>query len=92
MVPYLDMPYNEASTAQLTWKLSDKEDTAAGSLSVVHHGRTRKYCQLYRSYGDLDNERLVLHSGFSRMADPADRMRITWALVDGVGGVPCAVV
>ena len=58
MVPYLDMPYNEASTAQLTWKLSDKEDTAAGSLSVVHHGRTRKYCQLYRSYGDLDNDRV----------------------------------
>ena len=34
-------------------------------LSMVHHGRTRKHCQLYRSYGDLDNERLVLQYGFA---------------------------
>ena len=61
MVPYLDMPYHEAGTAQLTWKLSDKEDIAAGCLSVVHHGRTRNHCQLHGSYGDLDNGMLVLH-------------------------------
>ena len=52
---------HEAGTAQLTWKLSDKEDIAAGCLSVVHHGRTRNHCQLHGSYGDLDNGRLVLH-------------------------------
>ena len=40
-------------------------------MSVVHHGRTRKYCQ-----------RLV------RMVNPADRVRIVWALVDGMGGMP----
>ena len=28
MVPYLNMLYNEPGTAQLSWNLSDKEDTA----------------------------------------------------------------
>ena len=41
--------------------------------SVVHHGRTRKHCQLYRSCRDLD----------SRQA-----LRIAWALIDSAGGVP----
>ena len=36
-------------------------EIAAGRLSEVHHGRTRKHCQLYRSCDDLDNERLMLH-------------------------------
>ena len=36
-------------------------EIAAGRLSVVHHGRTRKHCQLYRICENLDNERLVLH-------------------------------
>ena len=37
MVPYLNMLYNEAGTAQLSWNLSDKEDTAV-QLSMVYHG------------------------------------------------------
>ena len=37
MVPYLNMLYNEAGTAQLLWNLSDKEDTAV-QLSMVYHG------------------------------------------------------
>ena len=35
MVPYLDMLYHEAGTAQLTLKLKDEEDIMAGCLSVV---------------------------------------------------------
>ena len=61
IAPWLDMVNREAGAAQLAWKLSDEEEIAAGPLSVVHHGRTRKHSQLYRSYGNLDNERLVLH-------------------------------
>ena len=48
-------------------------------------GRTRKHCQLYRSYGDLDNERLMMHYKIARMANPADRVRVALALEDGVG-------
>ena len=51
----------EAGTAQLPWNMSDEDEIAVSRLSVVHHGRTRKHCQLYGSYADLDNERLVLH-------------------------------
>ena len=40
--------------------MSDEEENATGRLRMVHHGRTKKHCQLYGSYGDLDNERLVL--------------------------------
>ena len=52
--------YRDACVALFAWKLSDEEEIAAGSLRVVHRGRTRKHCQLYGSYGDLDNERLVV--------------------------------
>ena len=53
----------EDSAAQLASKLSDEEEITVESLSVhsVHHGRARMHCQLYENYGDLDNERLVLH-------------------------------
>ena len=73
MVSYLDMLNHEAGTAQLAWNLSGKEDIAVNFLSVVRHGRTRNNCHLYRSYGDLDNERLVLQYGFARMTNLADR-------------------
>ena len=52
---------HETDADQLAWKLSDEEDIAPDRLSGVHHGRTRKHCQLYRSCDDLDNERLMLH-------------------------------
>ena len=58
----------------MVWNLSDEEDTAVNRLGMVHHGRTRKHCHLFRSYGDLDNEKLVLQYGFTRMANPADRV------------------
>ena len=56
----------------MVWNLSDEEDTAVNRLGMVHHGRNRKHCHLCRSYGDLDNERLVLQYGFARMANPSD--------------------
>ena len=34
---------------------------------------------------NLDNERLVTDYGFAWIANPADRVRIAWALVDGLG-------
>ena len=46
MVPYLNVLYYEAGTAQLAWSLSDEEDTAVDRLSMVHNGRTRKHCHL----------------------------------------------
>ena len=67
---------HEAGTAQLAWNLSGEEDIAVNFLSLVHHGRTRNDCHLYRSYGDLDNERLVLQYRFARMTNLADRVRI----------------
>ena len=76
MVPYLNVLYHEAGTAQLAWSLSDEEDMAVDRLSMVHNGRTRKHCHLRRSYGDLDNGRLVLQYGFARMINPGDRVRI----------------
>ena len=60
IVPNFDMLNREAGAVKLAWKLSDKEEIAASRLCVVHHGRTRKHCQLYGSYRDLDNEWLVL--------------------------------
>ena len=53
-----------------------QEDIAVNFLSVVRHGRTRNNCHLYRSYRDLDNERLILQYGFARMTNFADRVRI----------------
>ena len=53
-----------------------QEDIAVNFLSVVRHGRTRNNCHLYRSYRDLDNERLVLQYGLARMTNLADRVRI----------------
>ena len=76
MVSYLDMLNHEAGTAQLAWNLSGEEDIAVNFLSLVRHGRTRNDCHLYRSYGDLDNERLVLQYRFARMTNLADRVRI----------------
>ena len=61
IVPCLDMLNSEAGAAQLAWKLRDEEEIVAGRISLVHHGRTRKHCQLCGSYGDLDNKRLLLH-------------------------------
>ena len=66
MLPYLDMLNHKTGTAQLTRKLSDEEVIAAGRRGTVPHGRTRKPYKLYRSYGDLYNERLVLQYGFAR--------------------------
>ena len=49
--------YCDACAALFAWKLSDKEEIVADHLSVVHHSRIRKHCQLYRSYRDLDSDR-----------------------------------
>ena len=61
LVLCLDMLNREASAAHLASKLSDEKEIVVDSLSVVPHGRARMHCQLYENYGDLDNERLVLH-------------------------------
>ncbi|KAL9190951.1 hypothetical protein ACHAXT_000657 [Thalassiosira profunda] len=85
MVPLLDMLNHEDEAAQAQWSRSD--DTEAGRLTVMTSEKTKKHMQVYRNYGLFDNEYFMLQFGFTRMSNPADRLRIAWALVDGVGGV-----
>ena len=88
IIPFLDMLNHEDGTAQVQWKKSDNEDDANSKrLSVVTTDKTKKHMQIYRNYGTLDNEHFMLQFGFTRMSNPADKVRIAWALVDGVGGV-----
>lgn len=92
LVPFLDMINHEDDAAQAQWTTasSDYDDDDSGGaarLNVVTDDRTKKHAQIYRNYGALDNESLVLQYGFARMSNPSDKVRIAWALVDGVGGV-----
>ncbi|KAL7537809.1 hypothetical protein ACHAXR_008095 [Thalassiosira sp. AJA248-18] len=88
MIPFLDMLNHEDDTAQVQWsKSGNEEDASMKRLSVVTNEKTKKHMQIYRNYGTLDNEHFMLQFGFTRMSNPADKVRIAWALVDGVGGV-----
>mmetsp|Transcript_15992 Transcript_15992/g.34806 ORF Transcript_15992/g.34806 Transcript_15992/m.34806 type:complete len:1185 (-) Transcript_15992:250-3804(-) len=92
MIPFLDMLNHEDETAQAQWRTSDdggeeEDEDEERRLDVVTDERTKKHMQIYRNYGTLDNEHFMLQFGFTRMSNPADRVRIAWALVDGVGGV-----
>ena len=96
IIPFLDMLNHEDDTAQAQWssKFQQEEDedddtssAATKRLNVITNEKTRKHMQVYRNYGMLDNEHFMLQFGFTRMGNPADKVRIAWALVDGVGGV-----
>ena len=88
LIPFLDMLNHENDTAQALWKKTNaEEDANTKRLNVITNEKTKKHNQVYRNYGALDNEHFMLQFGFTRMSNPADKVRIAWALVDGVGGV-----
>jgi RNA recognition motif-containing protein len=92
MVPFLDMLNHEDNAAQVSWKKTNTDSDGDGDASVkrlnlITDEKTKKHMQIYRNYGILDNEHFMLQYGFTRMSNPADKVRIAWALVDGVGGV-----
>ncbi|KAL3770642.1 hypothetical protein ACHAWU_004341 [Discostella pseudostelligera] len=93
MVPFLDMLNHEDNAAQVCWKNAttaeaDEDEASVKRLNLITNEKTKKHMQIYRNYGVLDNEQFMLQYGFTRMSNPADKVRIAWALVDGVGGVP----
>ena len=92
MVPLLDMLNHEDNAAQVTWQKTtiadgDDGDASVKRLNLITIEKTKKHMQLYRNYGILDNEHFMMQYGFTRMSNPADKVRIAWALIDGVGGV-----
>ena len=50
---------------------------------MIHHVMTRNYCQLYRSYGRLDKESLVLQDNERFVLQET-----LWTLVYYVNGLP----
>lgn len=66
---------------------SDEEDAIMNRLNVLTNTRSKKHVQIYRDYGSLSNESFIMQYGFARMTNPFDKVRIAWALVDGVGCV-----
>ena len=88
MIPFVDMMNHVDDLPQARWRQSNvAEDSSARRLTFYMDERTKKHCQIYRHYGSHDNEAFMLQYGFARIGNPADRVRIAWALVDGVGGV-----
>ncbi|KAL3799913.1 hypothetical protein ACHAW5_005240 [Stephanodiscus triporus] len=88
MIPFVDMMNHVDDMPQARWRQSNvEEDSGARRLSFYMDERTKKHCQIYRNYGAHDNETFMLQYGFTRIGNPSDRVRIAWALVDGVGGV-----
>ena len=88
MIPFVDMMNHVDDLPQARWRQANvSEDSNARKLSFYMDERTKKHCQIYRHYGAHDNEAFMLQYGFTRIGNPSDRVRIAWALVDGVGGV-----
>ena len=91
MVPFLDMVNheNDADT-QIEWSSSnseDEEDPSAWRLRAITQEKTKKHLQIYRNYGSFDNESFMMKYGIAKMSNTADKVKVAWALVDGVGGV-----
>lgn len=103
MIPFVDMlnHYDEpqvkwdmgkGSTSEKTELdgLSDSEDEADSQpkrLNLITLEKTKKHMQLYRNYGAYNNETFMTKFGFARMTNPSDKVKLAWALVDGVGEV-----
>eukprot|EP00574_Skeletonema_japonicum_P006626 CAMPEP_0201737788 /NCGR_PEP_ID=MMETSP0593-20130828/43296_1 /ASSEMBLY_ACC=CAM_ASM_000672 /TAXON_ID=267983 /ORGANISM="Skeletonema japonicum, Strain CCMP2506" /LENGTH=871 /DNA_ID=CAMNT_0048231839 /DNA_START=218 /DNA_END=2829 /DNA_ORIENTATION=- len=90
MVPFLDMVNheNDADT-QIEWSNSnsEEEDPSTWCLKAITQEKTKKHLQIYRNYGSFDNESFMMKYGIAKMSNAADKVKIAWALVDGVGGV-----
>ena len=100
MIPFLDM-LNHYDVANSQWDMTDQgckmdgdfadseeDNTPTDCLSLITTERAKKHMQMYRDYGPYNNEHFMLNYGFARMSNPFDRVKIAWALVNGVGGVP----
>jgi len=103
LIPFLDMLNHEDDAAQTQWhrlasntneggedndaSMTTTATQAGGRLNIITTRKTRKHEQVYRNYGCLDNEQFMQQFGFTRMSNPADKVRIAWALVNGVGNV-----
>ena len=100
MIPFLDM-LNHYDIANVMWEMSsenarkadddlqnsDDDCAPVDCLNLITQERLKKHVQIYRDYGSFNNEYFMMQYGFARMSNPFDRVRIAWALVDGVGGV-----
>ncbi|KAL3811294.1 hypothetical protein ACHAXA_009294 [Cyclostephanos tholiformis] len=88
MIPFVDMMNHIDDLPQARWRQSNvADDASVRRLSFYMDEKTKKHCQIYRNYGAYDNETFMLQYGFTRIGNLADKVRIAWALMDGVGGV-----
>jgi RNA recognition motif-containing protein len=96
LIPFVDMLNHVDDLPVARWREQSQdvvaEDADAGEqqprrLTFHTDEKTKKHNQLYRNYGAHDNETFMLQYGFTRIGNPSDRVKIAWALVDGVGGV-----
>ena len=96
LVPFVDMLNHVDDLPVARWREQSHdvvaEDDDVGEqqqqrLTFHADEKTKKHNQIYRNYGAHDNETFMLQYGFTRINNPSDRVKIAWALVDGVGGV-----
>ena len=80
LVPFLDMLNHDDEAAQVEWECDDSDD-------VTIHVPSKKHEQIYCYYRPFDNKGFAMRCGFSRMSNPADDVKIAWALKDGVRNV-----
>ena len=52
---------------------------------AIVHKKVKKDSELFCCYAASANQQLILQYGFAQMANPADEVRIGWALMDAVG-------
>jgi len=97
MVPLLDMLNHEGDANQVTWQPPLGADAGQSVESIgenphdakaIMHKRVKKGCQIYTSYGVMENSHMVGSYGFAQINNPSDEVKIGWGLFDGVGNVP----
>ena len=101
MVPLMDMVNHEVEAHQVTWQPCVPPSEENG-MEVDHpngkephppravvHKRVKKGSQIYCSYGNRNNQYLILTYGFAQVSNPLDEVRIGWGLTDAVGDIEC---
>lgn len=89
LIPFIDMLNHVDDLPVARWRPSNDVVNVVCERRLTFHAdeKTKKHNQIYRNYGALDNETFMLQYGFTRIGNPSDKVKIAWALVDGVGGV-----
>lgn len=96
LVPFVDMLNHVDDLPVARWReqsqdvvVAEDDDVGEQPQRLTFHAdeKTKKHNQIYRNYGAHDNDTFMLQYGFTRIGNPSDRVKIAWALVDGVGGV-----